>query len=218
MTQLGTRWRLLSQLCPLRCHLSLSSGCSGWTRRAVGLPCLPDSPVNHTRRRCPPRSTYPDPGGLPPSLVGEGWHGDPPFRPVLYTANIPPLSLLARSLGSSVALVEDSSTRGQNILENHFASSLLASYLLVVRASLFSVEEQPPAHSLVFGWDSCSSSLPRQLLRGQAPLGAPFGGLERSLPLLQRTSRNRPPGGCSATMCDSTRSMQILQGWAAPRR
>lgn len=42
------------------------------------------------------------------------------------------------------------------------------------------------------------------------PQEVPFGDLERSLPLLQRTCHRSPCGGCSAIICGFTQSVQIL--------
>lgn len=121
-------WALSSFLSPEQGPFFSLQVDGGWVRPAVELSGLPGSPVNQIYGLFPwaqPYRHWPHRFAILTCGKRMIWV-HPPFRLVLYTIEIPLLSLLGRSLGSSVALMEDSSKggAGQNILENHFASSL----------------------------------------------------------------------------------------------
>lgn len=123
----SSTWALSSLLSPEQGPFFSLQVDGRWVRLAVELSSLPGSPVNQTYGLSPWAQPYRHwPHTLAIFTCGKRkiWVY-PPFRPVLYTIEIPILSLLGRSLGSSVSLMEDSSKGGgQNILENNFASSL----------------------------------------------------------------------------------------------
>lgn len=116
---LGTHWRLLPKHCPLSCHLR--RGLSSVYRWMGSTSCrtshLPGSPVNQICGlfpRAQPCRHWPH--GFAILTCGKGWCG---FTLLFVLSFIqqrcPLLSLLGRSLGSSVALMEDSSKEGGRI-------------------------------------------------------------------------------------------------------